>query len=291
MTTRFGRTSYDRDLTDIFAIQGEVAQTVAAKLRARLSPEEKKGIEEKPTENLEAYELYLRANQLLQDAEIWNGQRDDFINRLTLLTEATRKDPAFALAYCSISEAYDALYLFGFDRTAENRALGLAAVEQALRLRPNLPHAHLTIAFHLIIGNEDFKRAQEEIPIAGRASPNNPYVFWARASIDSRQGRWEEAKENLQRAVTLEPRYPKLLLDLEASDFALRRFREAKQTLDRVIDLKPDDPGLKITKARLTLEEKADLNNYMTVFETVPSSLEGRVDTVSKSHSGGYICS
>jgi serine/threonine protein kinase len=274
--------SYDGDLTDIFAIQSKVAQTVAAKLSARLSPEEKKGVEEKPTDNLEAYDLYLQATQLISSAEFLNGRRDDLIKALALLTEATRKDPKFALAYCSIAEAHAALYFWGFDRTAQNRALGIAAADEAMRLAPNLPEAHLIVAERLIEEDENYGRASGEIAKAEGASPNNPNVFWFRASIDSRQGRWEESAKNLERAVTLEPRVPKLLLDLAQSYLALRRFRLAEQTYDRIIELKPDDPSLKIDKAYLfTFGEKADLANYLTVFRTVPSSLEDRVDIVS----------
>jgi len=274
--------SYDRDLTDIFAIQSDIAKTVAAKLSARLSPEEKKGIEEKPTENLEAYDLYLQAKQQLRTAEFWNGQRDDFIKALTLLQEATRKDPGFALAYCSMAEAHDALYLFRFDRTAQRRALGAAAANEALRLGPNLPEAHLAVALHLIVGDEDYEKARGQIAMAEKASPNNPYVFWFRASIDSRQGRWQESARNLEKAAILEPRYPKLLLDLENSYLVLRRFREAEQMADRLIELKPDDPDLRISKAyKFLFGEKADLKNFLAVFATVPASLEDRIDIVS----------
>jgi tetratricopeptide (TPR) repeat protein len=219
---------------------------------------------------------------MLRDAEFLNGQRDDFIKPLTLLTEATQKDPTFALAYCSIAHAYDALYLFGFDRTAENRALGRAAADEALRLRPNLPDAHLAVALHLIIGDENLDKAREEIAIAERVSPNSPYVFWFRASIDSRQGLWEESAKNLEKAATLEPRYPKLLLDLEMSYLAIRRFRDAEQIHDRLIELRPDDPSLKISKAYVyTLGEKGDLASYLKVVGTVPNSLEDRIDIVS----------
>jgi hypothetical protein len=131
--------SYDRDLTDIFAIQSEIAQKVASKLSAQLSPEEKKDVEEKPTDNLEAYDLYLQAKQLLKTAEFYTSPRADFVKVLTLLEEATQKDPRFALAYCSIAETHDAFYLFNVDRTADRRALGDAAVNEALRLRPDLP--------------------------------------------------------------------------------------------------------------------------------------------------------
>jgi len=274
--------SYDRDLTDIFAIQSEVAQTVAAKLSARLSPEERKGMEEKPTENLEAYDLYLQAKELIRNAEAFDGQREDYLKALTLLEEATRKDPEFALAYCSIAEAHDALYLFHLDRTAERLGLGDAAVNEALRLRPNLPEAHLAAALHMIVGDGNYERAREQIAIAEKTSPNNPSVFWFRAGIDGRQGHWQEAMRNNEKAAILEPRHPKILLDLEEDYLAIRRFRQAEQIHDRLIELRPDDPALKISKAYLfILGEKADLKNYLAVFGTVPSSLEDRVDIVS----------
>jgi tetratricopeptide (TPR) repeat protein len=120
-----------------------------------------------------------------------------------------------------------------------------------LRLAPNLPEAHLVVAERLIEEDEDYERARDEIAKAEGTSPNNPYVFWFRASIDSRQGRWEESAKNLERAATLEPRSPQLLLDLAQSYLALRRFRLAEQTYDRIIGLKPDDPSLKIYKAYL----------------------------------------
>ena len=119
-------------------------KTVASKLSARLSPEEKKGVEERPTANLEAYDLYLQGRQLLRDAEFINPRREDFVKALTLLEEATQKDPGFALAYCSIAEAHDAFYLFYVDRTPARGALGDAAVKEALRLRPDLPEAHFS---------------------------------------------------------------------------------------------------------------------------------------------------
>jgi tetratricopeptide (TPR) repeat protein len=274
--------SYDRDLTDIFVIQSEIAQTVASKLSARLSPEEKRGVEEKPTENLEAYDLYLQANELLRAAEFFNAQREDFIRPLTLLEEATRKDPRFALAYCSIAQAHNDLFLFGFGSAAE-RALADAAVSEALRLRPDLPEAHLAAALHLVsFLPRDLERARGEIAIAARGLPNSPYVLWCRGVINAGQGRWEDAVRDLEKAAILDPRYPKLLTDLGQNTYlALRRFRQAEQTLDRVIDLKPDDPTPKIIKAYINFGKDADLKKYLAIFGTVPASREEGQDVAS----------
>ena len=137
--------TYDRDLTDIFLIQSEVAQTVALKLCARLAPGEQKAIGEEPTDDLEAYDLYLQAKDLITKAEfLWVGEGDsraNFLRAIDFLVEATRKDPRFALAYCLIASAHDDLYIHRLDRTTARRALGDAAINEALRLRPDRPPA------------------------------------------------------------------------------------------------------------------------------------------------------
>jgi serine/threonine protein kinase len=135
--------SYDRDLTDIFTIQSEIAQMVASRLSARLSPEERKDIEEKPTTNLEAYDLYLQAKPLVNSAALMISQKENYSKAIGLLDEATRKDPKFALGYCLLTKAHDYLYHYFLDSTPENRKPGDAAVQAALQLRPDLPEAHL----------------------------------------------------------------------------------------------------------------------------------------------------
>ena len=164
--------SYDRDLTDIFAIQSEIAQTVASRLRAQLSPEERKDIEEKPTNNLEAYDLYLQAKQLLGPTVmvvLRSSEKATYSKAINLLEEAIQKDDKFALAYCMIANAHDYLYFDRIDRTPERRALGDAAVNEALRLRPDLAEVHLAVAYHLYSCYRDFERAGVQIAIAAQA--------------------------------------------------------------------------------------------------------------------------
>ncbi len=118
--------SYDRDLTDIFAIQSEIAQKVASRLSAQLSPEERKDIEERPTNNLEAYDLYLQAKLLLgvNRFVLWTSEKVTYSKAISLLDEATQKDPKFALAYCLIAKAHDFLYYARIDHTQERRSYG-----------------------------------------------------------------------------------------------------------------------------------------------------------------------
>jgi len=276
--------SYDRELADIFAIQSEIAQTVASKLSAQLSPEERTGILRKPTDDLEAYDLYLQGKAIVSDAEVnlsWQNERELALNAIKLLEEATSKDPRLALAYCQLAQAHDLLYVFHLDQTPERRALGDAAVNEALRLQPDLPEAHLASAFHLLISYRDYERARVQIAIAERGLPNSAEVFWYRAVVDVRQGRYEESIRGFERAAIMDPRNPKILVDLEAIFFKLRRFRQDEQTIDRIMKLEPDEQGLKVWKAYDAVGEKADLNNLLNVLETLPAPLKDRADIVS----------
>ncbi len=272
--------SYDRDLTNIFAIQSEIAQTVASRLSARLSPEERKDIEERPTNNLEAYDLYLQAKELLGPKSVvtlWVSEKEAFSKAIDLLEEATRKDRNFALAYCLIAEAHDYLYFDQVDRTPERRALGDAAVNEALRLRPDLPEVHLAAAFHLYACYRDFERARVQIAIAEQTLPNNPDLLQLTAVIDRVQGRWEKATAGLERAATLDPRNPKLLITLADTYRCLRRYRECERIWDRLIQLEPDRPLFTVYKAESAFAEKADLKSVRAAYEALPSSMKDDV--------------
>jgi TolB-like protein len=125
--------SYDRDLTDIFAIQSEVAQTIASRLAATLSPEEKKRIEAKPTDNLEAYDLYLQATNLITEAQVlfWIGNPEQQLrDAIKLLEQAVHLDPNFALAYAAATNAHSMLY-WNYDETSDRRALGDRVIANA----------------------------------------------------------------------------------------------------------------------------------------------------------------
>jgi len=269
--------SYDRDLTNIFSIQSEIAQTVASRLSAQLSPEERKDIEEKPTDNLEAYDLYLQAKQLLVPngvIALLRSDKEAFSKAIRLLGEATQKDSKFALAYCMTAKAHDYLYTNRIDHTPERRTLGDAAVNEALRLRPDLPEVHLAVALHVYTCYGDFDRARVQIAIAARVLPNNPDLLQLAALIDRVQGRWEKATAGLERAATLDPRNAELLTNLAWTYWCLRRYRDNDRVLDRLIDLEPDQPLFPLNKAQSAFAEKADLKGIRAAYEALPSSMK-----------------
>jgi serine/threonine-protein kinase len=265
--------SYDRDLTDIFAIQSEIAQKVASRLRAQLSPEEEKDIAEKPTDNLEAYDLYLQAKPLVNSVGLSISQKENYSKAISLLEQATQKDPKFALGYCLLAKAHDYLCHYFLDNTPENRKPGDAAVNKALQLRPDLPEAHLAMASHLYICYREFERARVQIGIAAKNMPNNPDLLHLSALIDQVQGRWEKSIADLERATTLDLRNPDLLDTLAWTYLSLRRYRDNERILDRLIALEPDQPAHRLSKADSAFAERADLG-VRALDEALPSSMK-----------------
>jgi serine/threonine protein kinase/Flp pilus assembly protein TadD len=269
--------SYDRDLTHIFAIQSEIAQIVASKLSAQLSPDERKNIEEKPTNNLEAYDLYLQAKQLtagVSAISLPSTERNDLSEAIKLLTAATQKDPHFALGYCLMAKAHDILYSDLLDHSPERIALGDAAVNEALRLRPDLPEAHLAAAFHRYACYQDFERARVQIAIAAQSLSNSPDLLELLAMIDQVQGQWEDATTRLEKAVGLDPRNPEILEMLADHYSNLRRFRDSNRIRDRLIEMEPDQPLFSLNRADAAFCEKGDLKSVRAIYDALPSSMK-----------------
>jgi TolB-like protein/Flp pilus assembly protein TadD len=245
--------SFDRDLTDIFTIQSEVAQTIARKLTTTLSPEEKKSIEQKPTDNLAAYDLYLRAKELIASADLSLASGNfekPLIDSIGLLEQAVQLDPNFTLAYCSAAHAHDLLYIT-YDPTLYQRSLADAAIANALRLQPDLPDAHLTYAYHLYHCYRDYERAQVHLAMARSGLPNNAEAIELPALMDRRQGRFEKAVQELNEAVALDPRNPDPIADLAYTLYAMHQFKAAERVYDQLIDRVPNEPMLKVQKAWL----------------------------------------
>jgi TolB-like protein/lipoprotein NlpI len=266
--------SFDRDLTDIFAIQSEVAQTIATKLAATLSPEEKRNIEKKPTENLEAYELYLRAKELLVSvgvAATFADVQKPLQEAVALLDQAVQLDPKFTLAYCRATEAHDFLYRF-YDPSSEQRGLGDATISRALALEPDLAEVHLAYAAHLYRGYLDYEQARAQITIARLGLPNDADAIALEAYIDRRQGRFEKAIQEFKDAIIRDPRNSVFVEGLAVTLQQTRQFRAAELTFERLIELRPDQPILKTQKPLLLYYETGDDTAMRQAFAGFPAS-------------------
>src|SRR5207249_3252492 len=218
--------TYDRELADVFAIETELAQTIAGELQAKLTSSEKAAIEEKPTQDLVAYEFYARAVSLIYNVQApasaqafgVDATEKSLREAVDLLNKAVARDPNFFLAYCQLAFAHDSVYQEEIDRTPARLALAQSAIDSAFRLRPDSGEAHLALGWHLYWGYSDYDRARAELGLAQKSLPNNAQVYELAGLIDRRQGRWTETTQNLQRSCELDPRNVPYLLALARSE-------------------------------------------------------------------------
>jgi TolB-like protein/Tfp pilus assembly protein PilF len=233
--------TYDRDLADVFAIQSEIAKAIAEQLQAKLSPNEKKAIEEPPTTDLAAFDLYSRAKSLLLTVGFSATGEPDLRKAIELLDEAVKRDPSFFDAYCQLAYTHEYFYAIRGDHTPARLALAEAAVQAATRLRPDAAETHLARANYLYYGRRDYAGALAELEIARRALPNDPRLFELTGYILRRRGQQEEGLQNLQRAVELDPRNFYTLQQIALSYQHLGRYAESIAALDRALAIVPDN--------------------------------------------------
>jgi tetratricopeptide (TPR) repeat protein len=258
---------YDRDVADVFAIESELAGKIVAQLQAQISPSEKADIEQKPTADLAAHDLYIRAKTLITNAVFSTPQAESLFEAVRLLNEAIERDPAFALAYYQLAHTHDLLYFTGTDHAPARLALADAAIQSLTRLLPNSGEAHLALAKHLYWGYLDYDRARNELSVAQKSLPNEPWAFVLAGYIDRRQGRWDESTENLERAVELDPQNPAILQQLALSYDSLRRYADEKRVYDRAIAVTPKDAALRAARAEIELNWHADPRPLLSTVE------------------------
>jgi TolB-like protein/class 3 adenylate cyclase/Tfp pilus assembly protein PilF len=262
--------TYDRDLADVFAIQSEIAKAIADQLQAKLSPNEKAAIEQRPTTDLVAFDLYTRAKALRLSTVTFNVlAKENLLQAVELLNQAVARDPAFLLAWCELASNHDQLYFFGYDHTPARLASAEAAVEKAKSLRADAGETHLAVAQHRYRGYRDYDGARAEIAMAQRTLPNDSLPFELLGFIDRRQGRWAESTKNLERAIELDPRNFYTLQQLSFTYLELRHFSDMAAVLDRAHEIVPHDVDTKVARALVDLRWRADTRPLHTVIDTV----------------------
>jgi TolB-like protein/class 3 adenylate cyclase/Tfp pilus assembly protein PilF len=274
--------NYDRPLDDLFAIQSEIAKSIADQLQAKLSPKEKNAIEQRPTADLVAFDLYTQANNVLLTANFSAAGGQIMRKGADLLNEAVARDPSFLLAWCRLAYAHSNIYFLGVDHTSARLAQAEQAIQAALRLQPDGGEGHLARAENRYRGYLDYEGALAELEVARRTLPNDPRVPELTGYIQRRQGKQEEALRSLQRAVELDPRNFFTLQQIALSYLGLRRYADQLAVLDRALSIKPDDVDTRMARALIFLDWKADTRPLHQAIEEIrakdPEAIKSSAD-------------
>lgn len=260
---------YDRDITDLLALQSELAERVAETVGVRLSRDERSAIRRNPTESREAYELYLKAREHERtDA----ASRDHLFQAQAILNRAVAEDPKFALAHAALSRVHTLMYWFAYDPAVERREQARAAAERAMELNPSLAEGHMSLGFYRAGGFRDYVGALESYQKALKLQPSSAEIHQRIGGAYRRQSRWDESLASFARAVELDPANASLLSDVAGLYRGLRRYKEAAPLYEQVIALAPEKIFPRVTQAMFLFEWKGDLTPLRQVLESIPAN-------------------
>jgi TolB-like protein len=267
--------TYDRELKDIFDVQSEIAQKIAASLKAKLSAGDKQSLAQLPTQSAEAHELYLKAGYYVRQVDAGNGDPAHAIPQaIALYQEAIAKDPGFALAYAQMSFAHSWAHWFSVDDSPERVQLAEEAARNAVALNPQLGEAHLALGFVAYWGRRDYATAMTEFEFARKTLPNEAEVNIAIGSIHRRRGEWEAAVKEFARAATLDPRNPNIPESIAYSLAPSRRYGEALGYLGRALAVQPDYWGAHCGMAAFHALNSGDAAQAKVALSRIPANVD-----------------
>ncbi len=262
--------SYDRQLIDIFGVEAEVAKRIADALSTTLSPQEKARVETKPTDNADAYVLYLRGRDYQTRPDNFF---QDFRTAAQLFEQAIELDPNFALAHARLSAVTSNIYHW-YDPTAARKQKARAEAFEALRLQPDLGEAHAALGLYLYYDEADYEAALRELRLAAQSLPNDGDVALYIAAVLRRQGRLTEAIAAYQHAEAIDPRNQVALYDASQTYFGLRDWSNALHGLDRVLELAPDSVNVKIQRGYIEFLRNGSTAPIKAALQSIPANVD-----------------
>ncbi len=262
---------YDRNLTDIFAVQSELATRIASSLQATLSGAERAALTGKPTNNLAAYDAYLRGIDLFSRP----GQIEENLRKAAdSYAEATRLDPQFAQAWAALAQADAGLYFLQFDPSPARKAAARGAAETATRLNRSALETLLANAYYRYHVERDYEGARLLFEEIHREAPSNSEALAALARIARRQSRWNDSVRLYEQAAQLNPRDTYLFMDRAWTFSMLRQFAATAEMIAQALEIAPDDPEVLVSKVKL-LHTTGDLPGARAVLARIPSGAAG----------------
>ena len=253
--------TYDRDLDNIFAIQSDVAKKIAAALEASLTPEEEALIDEKPTDNVEAYDLLLKGRYLSENA-VTNREKGELEEAIIILERAVELDPEFIGAYSQLAISHLRMYWDGFggwDRTDERLAKAKSALDKASEIDPEHPEVQLATGYYYYWGYRNYDEALKYLIPTLEKQPNNSDVLGVIGYVYRRNGNWTGAIESMQKSVDLDPHSHTKVRALARTYMPNRNWKQAERYIDRLILLKPTSITGHWMKVNLPINSEGDL--------------------------------
>jgi len=255
--------AYDNDMSEVFRVQSDLAEQVAQALDITLVERERQALRSRPTENMEAYDYFLRGNQYFYRSDLENDRKI----AVQMYERAVELDPTFALAYAQISRCHAHMYWLHHDHTGERIWMARKAVDKALQIAPDLPETHLALGTYYYYGRLDYDHALEEFAIARKNLPNNGDLLSYIGFVQRRQGKFQGALANIKRASELDPLSNIITLTLGETFELIRNYSEAMRCYDRAISLTPDMPAPYVSKASLYLRWQGSTQKARAVLE------------------------
>ncbi len=263
---------YDREMTDVFAIQSDLALRIASTLKAKLSPSEKVRVQQKPTENADAYLLYLQAQEIFLRSL---RTQEDLSKGEQIYQRAIALDPTFALAFAQLSHL-ETVFYNKWDPTSERLAKAKAFADEALRLQADLPEGHVALGYYYYQGRTrsndiDYAKASAEFHIALRSLPNDPEVHEALGKLLRHQGKWVEALAHFEKAAAVDPNFAGRWNYVSNTNQMMRNYPAAARVLEHVIALEPHNRAFLSWRQYLEFAWKGDVKVLEKVLALQPT--------------------
>ena len=240
--------TYDRKLTDIFSVESEIAIRIAQSLQAKLTGHEEQALAARPTNNLEAYDAYLRG--LAFEARS-NYSSDAIFKAIDFYGLAVQLDPNFALAWARLSGAHALVYFNRGDTTDARRDAAKEALGNAQKLQPDSPETLLFLGYYQYWVLRDYELAKSTFERVSKMLPGNSEVLYALGAVAGREGNWNQSVAYWERGLALDPRNPALLIEVAFTYAVLRQFPAALKLYDQALDILPDEPSVIALKASI----------------------------------------
>lgn len=261
--------NYEREITEIFAVQADIAANIVAALNLSLLESEHQILRAPPTDSFDAYQAYLLGMKHLTAPGF---SREKFELGIQMFERALSLDPDFALAYARLSTLHSRMFHYGLDRSDTRLAMARAAVDSAFRLQPNLPEAHLALGYYHYWGRRDYESALAALEVARTHAPQNPDIMQATAYVMRRQGNLEACAELVEHSLELSPLDANACVALGETYGTLRRYADGERSFRRGIALAPDDVYPYTELALMYLRWRGDTVDAHAVLDAIPST-------------------